>query len=97
MIGSILLERCIGSIWRRKGGREFGVRRIIGGWKKKNWKNPRNSEEVGDNCGRGGVEADANARNNLLKRQSGLAMRSKIHAYAYGNPVRGGQQSLRVA
>lgn len=55
------------------------------------------SEEVGDNCGRGGVEADANARNNLLKRQSGLAMRSKIHACAYGNPVRGGQQSLRVA
>lgn len=55
------------------------------------------SKEVGDNCGRGGVEADANARNNLLKRQSGLAMRSKIHAYAYGNPVRGGQQSLRVA
>lgn len=79
----------------KKGGE--GVWSKTNNRKKKNWKNPRNSEEVGDNCGRGGVEADANARNNLLKRQSGLAMRSKIHAYAYGNPVRGGQQSLRVA
>lgn len=79
----------------KKGGE--GVWSKMNNRKKKNWKNPRNTEEVGDNCGRGGVEADANARNNLLKRQSGLAMRSKIHACAYGNPVRGGQQSLRVA
>lgn len=76
---------------------------MTGGLKKRIGKIGTNADKVGDNCaveeGGGGWKrgADANARNNLLKRQSGLAIRSKIHACAYGNPVRGGQQSLRVA
>lgn len=83
---------------KRKGEKERRRRKNNRRIKKEKLEKLNDTGGVGDNCaGRGKRRADANARNNLLERYSGLAIRSKIHVYAYGNPVRGGQQSLRVA